>query len=86
MENSSRFEPVLVVWQDAYDMDDTVWTDYTDEPVEPCLVYQVGFLLADTSETHVVLVSGFAEDKIQRRMAIPVGMVRSITPLQAKKR
>lgn len=74
-------DPVLVVWEDAYDLDAEIWNARGEqEAPEPCLVKQVGFILWQ-DEHRVVLTSGFTDDMVMRRFVIPNGMIRSITML-----
>jgi hypothetical protein len=74
-----KFSIVMVVWDDATELDG--WTD-GDEEIKPCLVYSVGYLVRKTKD-HIVLAQDIAADGMQcGRGQIPRGMVRKITTLR----
>ena len=77
-------QPVLVIWEDAYEADDSVWVERGETPdkLEACLVHQVGYLVS-ADDSHVVLTSRFTDDLIGPRFVIPRGMVVSMTNLQS---
>ena len=76
-------QPVLVIWKDAYEADDSVWVERGETPdkLEACLVHQVGYLVS-ADEHRVVLTSCYTEDKTGRRFVIPRGMVVSMVNIQ----
>jgi cellulose synthase/poly-beta-1,6-N-acetylglucosamine synthase-like glycosyltransferase len=77
---------VMVVWEDATVLDSGPWVVNADadHAYKPHLVYQVGFLLKHTEEG-VHLTQAWHPDTIAARDQIPLGMIRSITPLQPAK-
>jgi len=73
---------VLVIWEDAKTLDSSAWTDVTQHTYKPHLVSQVGFLLSHTDEG-VILTQAWHPELVGARDQIPIGMIRSITPLAA---
>ncbi len=70
---------VLVVWEDASQVDDSVWVDMKTMPTATAIVFQqVGWLLELTRQ-HVVLSACLGAEIMSARDRIPRGMVRSIT-------
>ncbi len=76
---------VAVVWEDAQVMDDGAWVENANHDYKPYLVYQVGFLLSDTPEG-LILSQAWNPKMVGARDQIPRGMVRSVTPLVAKRK
>lgn len=72
---------VLLVWEDACDLDAEPWTTSTDHAHKPHLIYQVGFLLR-ADEQGVTLTSAWHPEHVGMRSQIPAGMVRQMTPIQ----
>jgi hypothetical protein len=72
---------VLVVWEDAKQIDSGPWAENKDHVYQKHLVHQVGFLLAHTEEG-VILTQAWHPDLVGARDQIPLGMIRSITPQQ----
>ena len=73
--------PVLLVWEDAHDLDDGPWTDRKEaKPSEPCIFHQVGYLYELTHEA-VVLTQCVGDEVMSPRTRIPIGMVRSLVEL-----
>jgi hypothetical protein len=72
---------VLCVWEDAKQIDSGTWVENKDHIYEKHLVHQVGFLLASTDEG-VILTQAWHPDLVGARDQVPIGMIRSITPLQ----
>jgi hypothetical protein len=72
---------VLVIWEDAKTIDAGAWAENKDHNYQAHLVHQVGFLLAHT-EAGVILTAAWHPDLVGARDQVPLGMVRSITPLQ----
>lgn len=83
MAQLSRPPLVLVVWEDATELDTTAWVQETDHSYQHngAIVTSVGFLLHE-SEAGIVLTSAWCEDMVGRREQIPRGMVRKITRLK----
>jgi len=70
---------VLVTWEDASQVDDTVWVDTaTARKAEAIVFRQVGWLLEQTKQ-HIVLSACMGTEIMSARDRIPMGMVRSIT-------
>jgi hypothetical protein len=72
---------VLVVWEDAKQIDAGPWAENKDHDYKAHLVHQVGFLLAHT-EDGVILTQAWHPELVGARDQVPIGMIRSITPLQ----
>jgi hypothetical protein len=76
---------VLVIWEDATELDVTAWVQETthDYRADEGLMNSVGFLLHE-SKSGVVLTSAWAEDgqQVARREQIPRGMIRKIVRLR----
>ena len=76
---------VLVVWEDACELDTEAWVHDTDHAYQPemAIIHSVGFLLSDV-KAGVVISSAWCEDgkMVGRREQIPRGMVRKITKLR----
>lgn len=73
---------VLVVWEDACNLDTDAWADNNPVKYEAKLFKQVGFLLYDGKEG-VILTSAWSVDKVAPRDQIPRGMIRKVTRLKA---
>lgn len=76
---------VLVQWEDAKVVDDSAWVENKDHDYKPHIVYQTGFLLADTPEG-VILTQAWNPSLVGARDQIPRGMIRSVVYLHPKKR
>lgn len=72
---------VLVLWEDACNLDTDAWADNNPVKYEPKLFHQVGFLLYDGKEG-VIITSAWSLDKVAPRDQIPRGMIRKITKLK----
>jgi hypothetical protein len=75
---------VMVVWEDAKQIDSGPWAENRDHDYKPHLVYQVGFLLSNTDKG-VILTAAWHPDLVGSRDQVPIGMIRSITPLEPAK-
>lgn len=77
---------VLVVWEDATELDTTAWVNETDHKYKPqeAMMHSVGFMLVET-KAGVVLTGAWCEDgqTVARREQIPRGMIRKITRLRS---
>jgi hypothetical protein len=71
---------VLVVWEDAKTIDSGPWAENTHTDYKPHLFQQAGFLLSST-EGGVILTQAWHPETVGARDQIPIGMIRSITPL-----
>ena len=77
---------VLVQWEDALVRGDTTWVSSKDlEGYKPQIFYSVGFLITDCDEG-VVLTPAWSPDMVAAGEQIPRGMIRSVTPLQPKRK
>jgi hypothetical protein len=85
MSAMTRPPLVLVVWEDATELDTTAWVQDMTHDYQPdqAIVHSVGFLLHE-SRAGVVLTSAWCEDgqQVARREQIPKGMIRKITRLR----
>lgn len=73
--------PVVVVWEDACDLDSTPWNEHDDSfNYEPVLVTQVGYILYDGPEG-IVLTNAYYEETVGTRSQIPRGMIREVREL-----
>jgi hypothetical protein len=72
---------VLVVWEDASEVDSGIWVDRATAP-EPEMVifHQVGFVERLTAR-ELVLVHCVGAHQMSPRNRIPAGMIRSIVEL-----
>jgi hypothetical protein len=81
----SRPNLVLVIWEDATELDTEAWVRETVHDYKPdlAIVHSVGFLLND-SKLGVVISPAWCEDgqMLGRREQIPRGMIRKITVLK----
>jgi hypothetical protein len=74
-------KPVLLIWEDAGDLDEGPWTERKEaKPSEPFIFHQVGYLYELTPEA-VVLTQCVGTDQMSPRTRIPIGMVRSLVEL-----
>lgn len=72
---------VMVEWEDAKVLDSGPWAETDQEHTyKKHIVHQVGFLLAHT-EDGLILTQSWHPELVAARDQIPLGMVRSITPL-----
>lgn len=71
---------VLVVWEDATQLDGGPWADNAEHVYAPKLFRQVGFLLHQSDEG-VILSHAWSPDTVATRDQIPAGMIRQITVL-----
>lgn len=71
-----------MVWEDAKCIDVGPWTANADHKYEAHMVHQVGFLLHH-DEHGVILTQAWHPELVAARDQIPVGMIRSMTLLQA---
>lgn len=78
-------EMVLVVWEDIRTHGDGAWVETKDSPYEPHLVHQVGYLLRDEAE-FIRLTQAWHPELMAPADTIPRGCIRSITPLQPKRK
>lgn len=76
---------VLVIWHDAHSMSEYSWMSVSDLPDEPREIMSVGVLLPGVCKNHLVLVQSLdsANDTVDHAIAIPHGMIKSITKLDA---
>lgn len=76
---------VVVIWEDATELDTTAWVQETEHDYRPdfAIVHSVGFLLHE-SKAGVVLTSAWCEDggQVARREQVPRGMIRKIVRLR----
>lgn len=77
---------ILVIWEDATELDATAWVHETAHAYKPneAIIHSIGFLLSE-SPHGVVISSAWSEDgqMVARREQIPRGMIRKITRLKA---
>ena len=74
-------KPVVVVWEDACDLDDAPWNEHDDNFIyEPVLVEQVGYILYDGPEG-IVLTNAYYDEIVGTRSQIPRGMIREVKEL-----
>lgn len=75
---------VLVTWNDAHAVTDS-WEDIDALDSSPCVVSSVGFVLPHVKAGHVVLAQSLIDDDgvVDNVLAIPVGMVRSVSVLSS---
>lgn len=76
---------VAVTWEDATTVDDAPWAHNEGHEYKPYMVYQVGFLLADT-EQGVILSQAWSPKLVGSRDQIPRGMIRSMVYLTGKRK
>jgi len=75
---------VLVKWVDAV-TEDHGWRKITDVKLgKPEKCESVGWLIKQTKE-HVILVSSRGGQDCDGDITIPIGMIKEIIPLEAKK-
>lgn len=73
--------PVLVEWLDAF-ADTQSWMEITEIDDEPCVVFSVGFLIADVKKGHVTIAqSRNSNEHVDSLLHVPVGMVKNVTLL-----
>lgn len=76
---------VCVTWEDASQMDSTVWVENSGKhEYTPHIHCQVGFLLRSTRRG-IVIVSTWSQELVSQRDSIPRGMIRSIEYLEPKR-
>jgi hypothetical protein len=77
---------VLVVWEDATELDSTAWVHETkhEYKASEAVIHSIGFLL-DDAPGGLVLTSAWADDgaMVARREQIPRGMIRKIVRVKA---
>ena len=72
---------VLVVWEDASQVDDSTWVDRASAPKAHAVIFhQVGWL-ESIDETAVVLTTAVSDQIMAARDRIPLGMVKTILEL-----
>ena len=70
---------VHVVWHDAHSVG-TGWHNPDTIEDVPCVVHTVGYLMTGAKDGHVVVAQSFTDDgDVDHVLAIPVGMVKSMT-------
>lgn len=79
--------PVLIVWRDAHSMYHN-WEDLAEPPSdkEEYLVNTVGYLLHDRKKNHHVVALNLSDFHVGDGIAIPDGMIVSVTKLYPRKK
>lgn len=73
---------VLVEWEDACNLDNSVtWVEKTEHVYKPVIIQTVGFLLSST-KLGVIVSGAWQEDATGPRDQIPRGMIRKVTKLR----
>ena len=75
---------VLVVWEDASDVDEGTWIDRATAPEPTAVIFhQIGFIERFTA-SELVLYHVVGEHHTSIRARIPTGMIREIHELKAE--
>lgn len=80
----NKLELVKIEWDDASALEHG-WTDPADETLSAQMVTTVGFMVAE-DEKYVVVAHTTDGSYVNGRFQIPKGMIKSITPLQKKRK
>lgn len=80
----SSLELVKIEWDDASALEHG-WTDPSDEKPVAQMVTTVGFMVAETP-SYVVVAHTTDGSYVNGRFQIPKGMIKTITPLQKKRK